>query len=307
MHVAGHELGEAVGDGDDRLAEVVVGHAGGPPQGAGAGHGPTVRGGPRPQLRHAYKSCTVRRADATAAVRCRVREQLRTRPPTACAHPAQLGSCSSPRAWSLSRRSSGLVAAVPPSVLLAVARPDARHGAAPAGARAARRWRAGGALLSLLAGLVGVARRGRALGATQQGAAHRLGDRGGDRHGGERAGRSAPACSGCPASPPPRAATARLALDGLVIGGRAVVRRLGALRRARPGCSARCHPDGLPGDPGGHGERRARRRAHRDRRAPRAAAPRAARRWLGGGVTAVTVRRAGVRRRALPGRADAWR
>jgi hypothetical protein len=38
VDVARDELSEAVGDGDDRLAEVVVGHAGGPPQGAGAGH-----------------------------------------------------------------------------------------------------------------------------------------------------------------------------------------------------------------------------------------------------------------------------
>ena len=53
VDVTRDELGEAVGDGDDRLAEVVVGHPGGPPQGAGAGHRPTVGGGPRPQLRHA--------------------------------------------------------------------------------------------------------------------------------------------------------------------------------------------------------------------------------------------------------------
>ena len=32
VHVAGHELGERVGDGHDRLAEIVVGHAGGAPQ-----------------------------------------------------------------------------------------------------------------------------------------------------------------------------------------------------------------------------------------------------------------------------------
>jgi hypothetical protein len=45
MHVAGHELGEAVGDGDDRLAEVAVLHAGGAPQRARAGHVATVGGG----------------------------------------------------------------------------------------------------------------------------------------------------------------------------------------------------------------------------------------------------------------------
>ena len=32
VHVAGHELGVGVGDGDDRLAEIVVGHAGGAPE-----------------------------------------------------------------------------------------------------------------------------------------------------------------------------------------------------------------------------------------------------------------------------------
>ncbi len=38
VDMAGHELGEGVGDGDDRLAEILVGHAGGAPQRAGAGH-----------------------------------------------------------------------------------------------------------------------------------------------------------------------------------------------------------------------------------------------------------------------------
>ena len=42
MDMTGYELGETVGDRDDRLAEVVVGHAGRAPQGAGAGHGATV-------------------------------------------------------------------------------------------------------------------------------------------------------------------------------------------------------------------------------------------------------------------------
>ena len=31
MHVTGHELGERVDDGDDRLAKIAVLHAGGPP------------------------------------------------------------------------------------------------------------------------------------------------------------------------------------------------------------------------------------------------------------------------------------
>jgi hypothetical protein len=37
VDVAGHELGERVGDRDDGLVEVVVGHACGPPQGPSAG------------------------------------------------------------------------------------------------------------------------------------------------------------------------------------------------------------------------------------------------------------------------------
>src|SRR5690606_6906096 len=52
VHVPRYELGVAVGDRHDRLAEVVVGHAGGPPQGAGAGHGSTVGGGTGSQLRN---------------------------------------------------------------------------------------------------------------------------------------------------------------------------------------------------------------------------------------------------------------
>ena len=38
MHMARHELRERIGDGDDRLAEIAVLHAGGAPQPAGAGH-----------------------------------------------------------------------------------------------------------------------------------------------------------------------------------------------------------------------------------------------------------------------------
>ena len=38
MHMAGHELGEAVNHGDDRLAEITILHAGGPPQAARARH-----------------------------------------------------------------------------------------------------------------------------------------------------------------------------------------------------------------------------------------------------------------------------
>jgi len=38
VHVPRHELGEAVGHGDNRFPEVTVGHAGRPPQRAGTGH-----------------------------------------------------------------------------------------------------------------------------------------------------------------------------------------------------------------------------------------------------------------------------
>ena len=38
VHVAGHELGEGIGDGDDRLAEIAVLHAGCAPKAARAGH-----------------------------------------------------------------------------------------------------------------------------------------------------------------------------------------------------------------------------------------------------------------------------
>ena len=38
VHMAGHELGEGIGDGDDRLAEIAVLHAGCAPKAAGAGH-----------------------------------------------------------------------------------------------------------------------------------------------------------------------------------------------------------------------------------------------------------------------------
>ena len=38
MHMAGHKLGEGIGDGDDRLAEIAVLHAGRAPEAARAGH-----------------------------------------------------------------------------------------------------------------------------------------------------------------------------------------------------------------------------------------------------------------------------
>jgi hypothetical protein len=43
VYVSRHELGEAVGDRDDRLAEVGALYPGGPQQGAGPGHVPAVR------------------------------------------------------------------------------------------------------------------------------------------------------------------------------------------------------------------------------------------------------------------------
>ena len=45
VHVAGHELGEGIDHGDDRLAEIAVLHAGGAPQAAGAGHVAAMGGG----------------------------------------------------------------------------------------------------------------------------------------------------------------------------------------------------------------------------------------------------------------------
>ena len=49
--VAGDELGEAVGDRDDRLADVGAGYAGGPHQRAGARHVAAVGDGAGPELR----------------------------------------------------------------------------------------------------------------------------------------------------------------------------------------------------------------------------------------------------------------
>ena len=47
MHVTGHELGEGIGDGDDRLAEIALLDPGGAPEAAGAGHVAAVGGGSR--------------------------------------------------------------------------------------------------------------------------------------------------------------------------------------------------------------------------------------------------------------------
>jgi hypothetical protein len=50
--VPGHELGEAVGHRDDRLAEVLARYAGRAEEGAGSRHVPTVGDRTRPQLGH---------------------------------------------------------------------------------------------------------------------------------------------------------------------------------------------------------------------------------------------------------------
>ena len=54
MHVARHELGEGIGDRDDRLAEIAVLHAGGAPQAARAGHVAAVGGGAGAIGRHRF-------------------------------------------------------------------------------------------------------------------------------------------------------------------------------------------------------------------------------------------------------------
>ena len=45
VNMAGHELGEGVGNGDDGLGEILVLHAGGTPEGARASHVAAVGGG----------------------------------------------------------------------------------------------------------------------------------------------------------------------------------------------------------------------------------------------------------------------
>ena len=52
VHVARDELGERVGDGDDRFLEVFVLHAGGAPQGTGAGHVAALGGSLGTIIRH---------------------------------------------------------------------------------------------------------------------------------------------------------------------------------------------------------------------------------------------------------------
>src|SRR6185437_8230853 len=52
MHVTRHELGERIGDGDDRLAEIALLDARSAPQAARAGHVAAVGGGARAIGRH---------------------------------------------------------------------------------------------------------------------------------------------------------------------------------------------------------------------------------------------------------------
>ena len=52
VYVAGYELRERVRDGDDRLVEVVVAHAGRSPERPGAGHVAAVGGGAGAVLGH---------------------------------------------------------------------------------------------------------------------------------------------------------------------------------------------------------------------------------------------------------------
>ncbi|MND97492.1 hypothetical protein D3C80_898130 [compost metagenome] len=52
VYVTWDELGERVGDGDDRLFEIFVFHPGGTPQGARAGHVAAVGGRFRAVIRH---------------------------------------------------------------------------------------------------------------------------------------------------------------------------------------------------------------------------------------------------------------
>ncbi|MNY20237.1 hypothetical protein D3C86_1537070 [compost metagenome] len=56
VHVTGHELGEGVDHGNDGLAEILICHAGGTPEGAGPGHVTSVGGGGGSQLRHCLYS-----------------------------------------------------------------------------------------------------------------------------------------------------------------------------------------------------------------------------------------------------------
>src|SRR5690606_13510164 len=56
VHVPGNELGVGVGDRDDRLAEVVVPHAGGAPERARSGGVAAVGGDSGPECRHGSSS-----------------------------------------------------------------------------------------------------------------------------------------------------------------------------------------------------------------------------------------------------------
>ncbi len=62
VDVAGHELGEAVGNRDDGLAEVASGYTGRPEQGPGTGHVPAVSDRSRPEGGHGQTPITRRSA-----------------------------------------------------------------------------------------------------------------------------------------------------------------------------------------------------------------------------------------------------
>jgi hypothetical protein len=55
VHVAGNELREGIGDGDDGFAEFCVLHARGAPQPSGAGHVPSMGCCSRPICRHSFR------------------------------------------------------------------------------------------------------------------------------------------------------------------------------------------------------------------------------------------------------------
>ncbi len=72
MHVTRYELGEGVDHSDDGLAKILIGHAGGTPEGAGPGHVTSVGGGGGSQLRHYLYSLNAHMGSMRYAVMIRV-------------------------------------------------------------------------------------------------------------------------------------------------------------------------------------------------------------------------------------------
>jgi hypothetical protein len=66
VHVARHKLGEGVGNGNDRLAEIAIFHAGGAPQCAGTSHVAAVGGGAGTISRHDYLNWSERKKEELA-------------------------------------------------------------------------------------------------------------------------------------------------------------------------------------------------------------------------------------------------